>query len=82
MCGQVNSTYSEIFAHDGSKDRMDQLPYYSIVAKLEKQNSLLMAERQNFQTQLDVQLSNMSGLSNQIQACLSFSYHAQLGQVL
>lgn len=47
---------------------MDQLPYYSIVEKLEKQNSLLMAERQEFRSQLDEQLSNMNGLSRQIQA--------------
>lgn len=68
MCGQVKSTYSDSFAHDGSKDRMDQLPYYSVVEKLEKQNSQLMAEQQQFRSHLDEQLSNMNGLSHQIQA--------------
>lgn len=66
-CQQVKSTYSDCFALDGSTDRMDQLPYYCVVEKLEKQNSCLLAEQQNFRQQLVEQMSNMNGLSGEIQ---------------
>lgn len=66
---QVKSTYSDRFALDGSKDRMDQLPYYSIAEKLEKQNSLLVEEQCQFRLELDEQLSNMDDLTEKIKAC-------------
>lgn len=68
---QVTSTYSDCFALDGSNDRMDQLPYYSVAEKLEKQNACLLAEQERFRQQLDEQVCNMTGLSVDIQVYLS-----------
>lgn len=63
---QVNSIYSNSCAHQGSS-RMDQLPYYVVVSKLEAQNSGLVSEQREFREQLGQQQSMLDDLTIKLQ---------------
>jgi hypothetical protein len=64
---QVSSIYSNSFALEGGSSRMDQLPYYVVVSKLEAQNSALLSEQHKFRDQLCEQSRTLDDMSTKLQ---------------
>jgi hypothetical protein len=72
VCTQVASIYSGCFASEDGSSRVDQLPFFSVVDKLEAENASYAQQHRAYQEQVTEQGALLKSIGNQIKVRMGY----------